>query len=51
MKIDDMNYKISDSWFKYSNIEYEAFNKCWIINSLKPMWTIKNLSKSSRFEE
>lgn len=44
-----IDHIVPDSWFKYDSMSDEAFQKCWALNNLQPMWAKDNLSKSNHF--
>ena len=43
-----IDHIIPESYFNYSNIEDEAFKKCWALDNLQPLWTEDNLRKSNK---
>lgn len=44
-----VDHIIPDSWFTYSSIYDEGFQKCWALSNLQPMWKSENCSKNNRY--
>lgn len=41
-----IDHKIPDCKFNYKNVTDEAFQECWALKNLQPLWALDNLKKS-----
>ncbi len=43
-----LDHIIPDSFFNYSSVEDDEFQKCWALNNLQPLWAVENRRKGAK---